>query len=118
MSEENKDIKEISKQLVEVAGKKGCITYKEIIDILEKHQLDAGQVEKIYEILETANIEIIEDVEEPDFEELEDIEEENIKLEDIDTMDVPDSVNVDDPVRLYLKEIGKIPLLSAEQVLS
>ena len=39
MSEEKKDIKEISKQLVEAAGKKGCITYAEIIDILEKHQL-------------------------------------------------------------------------------
>ena len=58
---EQKDPKEVAKDLIALAGKKKSITYKEIIDVLEKHQLEANQIEKIYDELEKANVDIIED---------------------------------------------------------
>ena len=75
MSEELKDSKEIIKQLIDTATKKGSISYKEIIDFLTKYQLEVNQVEKVYDALEAANVEIIEDSDEPDFEDLEDLRE-------------------------------------------
>ena len=67
MSEEVKDSKDVVKQIVENAAKKGSISYKEIIEVLEKYELEPNQIEKIYDGLEAANVEIIEDSDEPDF---------------------------------------------------
>ena len=61
MNEEVKDLDAVIKQIVAKAGKKSAITFKEMVEILEKTQLEPDQIEKVYEALENANIDIIED---------------------------------------------------------
>ncbi len=104
-SNENK--KQIIKELLEKGKKKGILSYKEIMDALEEIEMDPDQIEKIYESIENMGIEIVGDMEQ----ELEEIQ---LEPEDLD-LSIPDGISLDDPVRMYLKEIGKVELLSPDE---
>ena len=96
------------RDLLEQGRQKGMLSYKEIMDALEELDLDQEQVERIYDYLEEFNIDVVEEVSVP-----EDINKEIAEITTV--LATTEGVNIDDPVRMYLKEIGKVPLLTATQ---
>ena len=106
-------------ELLEKGKKKGKLTSSELMDVLEDMDLDSEQMDKIYDAMENMGIdtagedylpELAEDVM-PPIEEIEEIPEEEI----VDPNTLVDSFGIDDPVRMYLKEIGKVNLLTPEE---
>ena len=107
---ENKEdaIKRVD-EILKKAKEKGQITYGELAS--ELGEADAEQIDKVFDKMEALGVDISkdDDIEEPGLEELEEVEE--IPLEEINTMNF-DGINVDDPVCLFFRDIGNIPLLS------
>ena len=116
IEEKKAKLQEKLQELLALAKKKkNSLEYQEISEFFKDMELDADEFEKILDFLETNNIDVLRIMDDDDIDD--DIildDEDEVEVEKID-LSVPDGVSIEDPVSMYLKEIGKVPLLSAEE---
>lgn len=108
------DKKTVIKDLIDMGKSKGQLSTKEILDALGELDFDPEQIEKFYDTLESQGVEIVEDFGDVQLDDIEFVLD-TAEGEDNDVAMASENIAIDDPVKVYLKEIGRVPLLSPEE---
>ncbi len=110
-------LEKAKEQLIELGKKRGFLNYANISEKLSHFELNSDQMDEFYEQLGEQGIDVMEDQDSEDVDapDDEDLEKENEEEFDLNDLSVPPGVKINDPVRMYLKEIGRVNLLSADE---
>ncbi len=106
---------QVKDQIVELGKKRGVLTYEEIAERMASFEVDSDQMDEYYEYLGDQGIELIGENGESDDPNIQDLAKEEDEEFDLNDLSVPPGVKINDPVRMYLKEIGRVDLLSADE---